>query len=54
MLAIFLSFRVAGAGAALIGAAERQARVDRALDQERSALPLVMRRWRIQDRLKSP
>ena len=45
MLAIFLSFRVTGAAAALIGAAERQARFDRALDQGRSALPLVMRRW---------
>jgi hypothetical protein len=43
MLAIFLSFRVAGAGAALIGAAEQQARFDLVLAQGRSAPPLVMR-----------
>jgi hypothetical protein len=52
MLAIFLSFRVAGAGAALIGAAEQQARFDLVLDQGRSAPPLVMRRWKTQDRMQ--
>ncbi|WP_368416750.1 hypothetical protein [Falsiroseomonas sp.] len=51
MLAIFLSFRVAGAAAARIAVAARQARFGQCDELESVARPWAMRWWRIQDRL---
>jgi hypothetical protein len=51
MLAIFLSFRVAGAAAARIAVAARQARFGQCDEQESVARPWAMRWWKIQDRL---